>query len=89
MKNENKCEKMIIEKAKEINCTVVIDERLKLLNLSDVKRIVTNLEEEVHSFLSANKKYVVDIETWYDDINEKYITIHTNDEWEEMTGERY
>ena len=80
---------MIREKAKEINCTVVIDKRFKLLNLSDVKKIVDNLEEEVYSFLSANKKYVVDIETWYDDINEKYITIHTNDEWEEITGERY
>ena len=89
MEKYNKWEEMIREKAKEINCTVVIDKRFKLLNLSDVKKIVDNLEEEVYSFLSANKKYVVDIETWYDDINEKYITIHTNDEWEEITGERY
>lgn len=89
MEKYNKWEEMIREKAKEINCTVVIDKRFKLLNLSDVKKIVDNLEEEVHSFLSTNKKYVVDIETWYDDINEKYITIHTNDEWEEITGERY
>lgn len=89
MEKYNKWEEMIRGKAKEINCTVVIDKRFKLLNLSDVKKIVDNLEEEVYSFLSANKKYVVDIETWYDDINEKYITIHTNDEWEEITGERY
>lgn len=89
MEKYNKWEEMIREKAKEINCTVVIDKRFKLLNLSDVKKIVDNLEEEVYSFLSTNKKYVVDIETWYDDINEKYITIHTNDEWEEITGERY
>lgn len=89
MKKENKWESMIIEKAKEINCEVIIDRRIKLLNLEDIKGIVANLEEEVYSFLSKNKEFVVDIETWYDDINEKYITIHTNDEWEEITGERY
>lgn len=89
MEKYNKWEEMIREKAKEINCTVIIDKRIALLNLEDIKGIVTNLEEEVYSFLSKNKEFVVDIETWYDDISEKYITIHTNDEWEEMTGERY
>lgn len=89
MEKYNKWVEMIIEKAKKINCEVIIDRRIELLNLEDIKGIVANLEEEVYSFLSKNKEFVVDIETWYDDINEKYITIHTNDEWEEMTGERY
>lgn len=89
MEKYDKWAEMIIEKAEKINCEVIIDRRIELLNLEDIKRIVANLEEEVYSFLSKSKEFVVDIEMWYDDINERYITIYTNDEWEEMTGERY
>lgn len=89
MKENNKWENMILAKGKEIGCEVLIDKRIKNITEEDVKEIINNLEEEVYSFLSRNKKYVVDIETWFDDIVEKNVVIYTKEEWKEMTGEEY
>lgn len=89
MKENNKWENMILAKGKEIGLDVLIYKRNEKLTERDVKEIINNLEEEVYSFFSENKEYVVDIETWFDYVVEKRVVIYTKEEWKEMTGEEY